>query len=324
LIAYFRYNFNRDLKTYTEEELDQLSNCRLCPRECGADRLSGEQGYCKSDAGFNISSICIHKGEEPVISGKKGICNIFFSHCNLQCIYCQNHTISGNTFPVLNRYFTLEEVINTICETLEKSENIVGFVSPSHNIMQVIAIIKGLHRIGRYPVFVYNTNGYDKVKSLRLLEKYVHVYLPDFKYMDPIMAMKYSQANNYPEIVKAAIKEMYRQKGATLLVNNEGIAESGIIIRHLILPGEIEQSIKVLKYIAEEISPDLNISLMSQYFPTPKVNRHPELSRTLTMDEYNRVLDAFNAYGFYRGWTQALESNSFYRPDFGVNEPFKD
>jgi len=317
-VNYFRI----DLKTYTEEELYYLSNCRLCPHECGADRLSGGKGFCKSDAGFNISSICIHKGEEPVISGAKGICNIFFSHCNLQCIYCQNHTISGNKIPVVNRYFTLNEIVDAICETLEQSENIVGFVSPSHNIMQVIAIIKALHRIGKYPVFVYNTNGYDKISSLQMLEEYIHVYLPDFKYMDSCISMKYSQVKDYPEAASAAIKEMYCQKGATLLVNNEGIAESGIIIRHLILPGKIEQSIEVLKYIAEEISPNIYISLMSQYYPTPKVMGHPEMSRTIVSDEYDKVLDAFHRFGLYKGWAQELESNSFYRPDFSGNDPF--
>ena len=256
--------FESVLSAFQPLEIEQLSNCTLCPRHCHADRFSEKLGYCNSDAGFNISSICVHKGEEPVISGTKGICNIFFPHCNLQCVYCQNHDISRNNGNIYAERLSFEEVIQHICNTLDVTENIVGFVSPSHYIPQMIAIIRGLHQAGRHPVFVYNTNGYDSVETLRMLEGAIDVYLPDFKYMDSSLAFNYSQARNYPETASAALKEMYRQKGSTLIVNDQCIAESGIIVRHLVLPGAADQSIEVLKYIAEEISPKLHISLMSQ------------------------------------------------------------
>ncbi len=308
---------------YTREEQNLLSTCTLCPRSCGVNRFSGELGFCKTDAGFGISSICCHTGEEPVISGEKGICNVFFAHCNMQCIFCQNHQISQNSDFIVGKRVHPEEIIKHICTILEQTENVVGFVSPSHQVPQMMAIIRGLHKAGKHPVIVYNTNGYDKVETLRMIEGIVDVYLPDFKYIDSQLAGEYSQSTDYPEIAKAALKEMYRQKGSSLLLNNCNIAESGIIIRHLVLPGAIDQSIQILKYIAEEISPDLHISLMSQYFPTEVVSDHSTLGRTITNDEFDRVAEAFHQFGLYRGWVQDMGSHSEFRPDFRKKEPFK-
>jgi putative pyruvate formate lyase activating enzyme len=300
-----------------------FEKCNLCPRECGVNRLNGPLGYCKSDSHIHISSVCIHKGEEPVISGKKGICNVFFPHCNLQCIFCQNHEISRNVCDNYAEEMALDEVIGKIIKVLEHTENIVGFVSPSHFIPQMIAIIDALHQAGKHPVIVYNSNGYDKAASLKMLEGLIDVYLPDFKYMDAELAMEYSQAKDYPEAATAALKEMYRQKGSTLIINNDGIAESGIIIRHLVLPGAADQSIKVLQYIAEELSTKLHISLMSQYYPTEMVTSHPLLNITIALSEYNKVVKAFHKLGFYRGWVQEMESHASFRPDFSSEQPFE-
>jgi putative pyruvate formate lyase activating enzyme len=287
------------------------------------NRITGPLGFCKSDGGFNISSICVHKGEEPVISGKKGICNIFFPHCNLQCIYCQNHDISQNSDSTIQENLSLDIVIQRICETLEQTENIIGFVSPSHYIPQMISIIEGLHKAGKRPVIVYNTNCYDKAETIRMLEGLIDVYLPDFKYIDSQLAFEYSQALDYPEVAAKALKEMYRQKGSTLIINDDGLAESGIIVRHLVLPGATKQSIEVLKFIAEEISPKLHMSLMAQYYPTKHVTSHPTLNRTITAGEYQAVVDAFYELGFSRGWIQDLASNSSYRPNFSSQQPFE-
>jgi putative pyruvate formate lyase activating enzyme len=308
---------------YKTDEIEHLSNCTLCPRNCGVNRFSNKLGYCKSDAQFRISSICIHKGEEPVISGKKGICNVFFPHCNLQCIYCQNHEISRNDSVVIAEEITCDEVIAKICKTLEFTENIVGFVSPSHYIPQMLAIIRGVKETGRNPIFIYNTNGYDKVETLKMLEGIIDLYLPDFKYMDNALAFRYSMAKDYPEIAGKAIKEMYRQKGSTLIVNDHGIAGSGIIIRHLVLPGASAQSIEVLKHIAEEISPRLNISLMSQYYPTNNVSKNELLGRNITSEEYQKVVEAFYKFGFSRGWVQEMDSHASFRPDFSNDKPFE-
>jgi|SRR5208337_3752542 len=307
---------------YSKEEIELLRFCCLCPRRCGVDRFSKLVGFCKSDAGFHISSICVHTGEEPVISGTKGICNVFFPHCNLQCVYCQNHDISRNQGLIVADQLSCEEVVEKICDVLERTENIVGFVSPSHYILQMMAIIRGLLQQGKKPIFVYNSNGYDSVGTLRMLEGIIDVYLPDFKYLDANLANDYSGARNYPEVATQAIREMYRQKGSTLIVNDQGIAESGIIVRHLVLPNASRQSAKVLKYIAEEISPKLYISLMAQYFPPFADDLPDEINRTLTPSEYQYVIDAFHRAGLFRGWIQDLSSNAGFRPDFSNERPF--
>jgi putative pyruvate formate lyase activating enzyme len=308
---------------FDQSDWETLSHCMICPRNCGVNRLEGETGYCRSDAGFHISSICIHKGEEPVISGKKGICNLFFSRCNLQCIYCQNHEISRNKGPVIEKTMDLPEVIRKIREVLAETENIVGFVSPSHFVPHVKVIINALRTEGMNPVFVYNTNGYDKVETLKLLEGYIDVYLPDLKYMDPKLSSDFSQAWNYPEFAGAALKEMYRQKGSTLRINDDGLAESGMIIRHLVLPGAVENSVNVLRFIAEELSERMHISLMSQYYPTPGVEDHSQLGRIITAEEYEKVTDAFYSLGFHRGWLQEPESHDNYRPSFENDQAFE-
>jgi putative pyruvate formate lyase activating enzyme len=310
------------MNPYTREEIKCLAECTLCPRMCSVDRFSDTLGFCNSDAGFSISSICIHTGEEPAISGEKGICNIFFSRCNLQCIFCQNHDISSNHDFIIEKKLSLPEIIDRICVTLEQTENIVGFVSPSHQVVQMMAIIRGLRKAGKNPIIVYNTNGYDRVETLRMLEGQVDVYLPDFKYSDRELGLNYSEVRDYPENAMTAIKEMVRQKGTSLILNDRGVAESGIIIRHLVLPGAADQSIDVLRSIAWDISPDLHISLMSQYYPTTHVEATRRLNRTITPSEFNRVVEAFHHFGFYRGWIQDMESHAEFRPDFKKEKPF--
>lgn len=262
-------------------------------------------------------------GEEPVISGDKGICNIFFTNCNLQCIYCQNHQISCNRNDYSASHMSLASVIEKITDILSTGINHVGFVSPSHFIPQVRIIITALRQLGLDPVFVYNTNGYDTVESIRGLEGYIDIYLPDFKYSDENIAGEYSDAKNYPLVALSALKEMLRQKGATLPLNDAGYATQGIIIRHLVLPGHPMNSINVLRMIADELSADLYISLMSQYYPTYKVNGHEFLGRTLSQAEYRRVTDAMEMLGLENGWVQDLSSQENYRPDFDAEKPFR-
>ncbi|MFZ4398998.1 MAG: radical SAM protein [Bacteroidales bacterium] len=301
-----------------------LSNCKLCPHNCGIDRYSNKTGYCGSNAGFNISSIVLHKGEEPVISGKNGICNIFFSRCNLQCIYCQNKQISCNKGDVISRNYKLEEAVNEIIAILDQHKiNSVGFVSPSHYVPHVISIIEALRSKGRNPITVYNTNAYDKESTIRQLESYISVYLPDFKYIDEDLAKSLSGVSNYPEIAKKAIKEMFYQKGSTLIKNEDGIAESGLIIRHLVLPEKIENSLNVLRFIAEELSPDISLSLMAQYHPVNKFESYTFLNRKLNTEEYEIVVKESENLGFHRGWNQELDSSDEYLPDFNNKQPFE-
>lgn len=301
--------------------LNELSNCKVCPRNCEVNRLNGELGYCKTDDSFNISSICIHKGEEPVISGEKGICNIFFSHCNLQCIYCQNHQISSNQFNI-SKTWTINEITNCIIEILKTGINILGFVSPSHNAPQVKEIIFALKNQGFNPICVWNSNGYDKVETIQSLENFIDVYLPDFKYVNNYDSKEFSDAKNYPEVALKAIKEMCFQKGKKLFLDDSGIIKKGVIIRHLVLPGKTDESIKLLKLIADEIGNKISISLMSQYYPTANVKNHKILKNKLLNNDYKKVVDAMYDLGFNNGWTQQPDSNLNYIPDFNKEEPF--
>lgn len=308
---------------YENKELALLANCTLCPRECGVNRFKGADGYCGTDAGFNIASICVHRGEEPPISGMDGICNIFFAGCNLRCIYCQNHDISRYRSGKSNFSMTYENVLDRVEEILDMGINMVGFVSPSHSVPQMKAIINGLKSRGRNPVIVYNTNGYDKVPVLKEIGNLVDVYLPDFKYITDSLSASYSDAYNYPEIAIKALKEMYYQKGSKLQLDDEGRAVQGLLIRHLVLPGHSEESKMVLRSIACELSPGVNISLMSQYHPTREVAGHKVLGRHLYAEEYHSVSDEMERLGFRNGWLQDPESYDNYLPDFSKQHPFE-
>ncbi|TAL70648.1 MAG: radical SAM protein [Bacteroidetes bacterium] len=304
--------------------INEFKNCEQCPHECGVNRYSKKLGYCKCSASFNISSICIHKGEEPVISGFNGICNIFFSSCNMQCIYCQNHQISshGNNYELRITSYELKEIIAEIAKCLENGCQSVGFVSPSHHIPQMKLIIRTLTAEGYKPIYVMNTNAYDKVETIKSLEGIIDVYLPDFKYSDNILSKELSGVSNYCEIALLSIKEMYNQKGDFLNMDNDGLATSGLIIRHLVLPGYIDSSLNVLRMIAENVSTKVHISLMSQYSPTIHVCNHPYLKRKLTEKEYQIVVEEMERLGFENGWFQELDSSDYYLPDFSSSQPF--
>ncbi len=275
------------------------------------------------DAGLNIASVCLHRGEEPVISGEAGICNIFFAGCNLRCIYCQNHEISQRDISYVKTELNLPDLLIQISEILSLGTNSVGFVSPSHMVHHVRAIIEGLHANGLKPVIVYNTNSYDKPDTLRSLEGLIDVYLPDYKYVSPALASELSDARDYPSVALKAIREMYYQKGSTLRINERGTAENGMLIRHLVLPGYAEESKKVLRSIAEEISTGVHISLMSQYHPAWLAENHQNLGRSLYIEEYESVVEEMDRLGFRNGYVQDMESNVSYRPDFRRDHPFE-
>ncbi|MGC1390257.1 MAG: radical SAM protein [Bacteroidales bacterium] len=300
-----------------------LENCTLCPRECRVNRLRAGIGYCGTDAGLNIASVCIHRGEEPVISGSNGICNIFFSGCNLRCLFCQNHEISRCSSSNGNEGMSLEEVLDQVVKILSEGIPAIGFVSPSHVVPQVKAIIRGLNERGYKPVTVYNTNGYEKLETVRGLSGIIDVYLPDYKYVTEKIASEYSDASDYPETALKAIKEMYYQKGSTLLMDENGRVQNGLLIRHLVLPGNAEESKNVLVSIADELSPGVHLSLMSQYHPTEQVRQHPVLNRPLYKEEYEEVVEKMGALGFRNGWVQDMDSYKNYRPDFSKENPFE-
>jgi putative pyruvate formate lyase activating enzyme len=300
-----------------------LENCTLCPRECHVNRFRGGTGYCGIDAGMNIASICIHNGEEPPVSGTNGICNIFFSGCNLHCIYCQNHEISQSGSGIRIAKMELNKILDQIEEILSKGITSVGFVSPSHVVPQVKEIINGMNSRGLKPITVYNTNSYENIETLRSLYGLIDVYLPDYKYVSPEIASEFSDASDYPQVALKAIKEMYYQKGSTLMIDEDGRANNGLLIRHLVLPGYVEESKNVLKSIAEELSPGVHLSLMSQYHPTYLVKNHHVLNRSLYKEEYEAVVETMEDLGFRNGWVQDLDSYQNYRPDFSKENPFE-
>lgn len=308
---------------YTAEEISLLSNCTLCPRECRVNRFEGGTGYCRSDVGMNISSICIHRGEEPPVSGPSGICNIFFSGCNMRCIYCQNYDISRPAGECRRGIIDMKEALDLIENILSDDITAVGFVSPSHVVPQVKAILRGLNSRGLKPLTVYNTNGYDKPEVIDSLEGMIDVYLPDYKYVTPSVAKEFSDAPDYPMVALGALKRMYYQKGSTFPLDKKGRAEKGILIRHLVLPGNAEESKKVLRSIADELSAGVYLSLMSQYHPTPYVRTHPDLRRILYKQEYESVVEIMEDLGFRNGWVQDMESYRNYRPDFRKENPFE-
>lgn len=308
--------------------------CTTCPRRCRVDRVSG-RGFCGAPEEPVVSAVCRHTGEEPPVSGRRGICNVFFAHCNLQCVFCQNYEISRPLVPseAVN-YRSFDALVEAVVALLPQCENMLGLVSPSHYAYLVPRLVEAVHAHGLHPTVVYNTNAYDDVDILKSLEPYVDIYLPDFKYSDPDLAARLSHTPDYPQRAEAALKEMFRQKGSALLTDDDGLAFGGIIVRHLVLPGFIDNSLRCLDWLADNLSLKLHISLMSQYFPPKILLENPaasylsaddiqRLSRTLTSDEYQVVADHLHSLGFSRGWTQAPEASASYRPDFFSDQPFK-
>jgi len=284
------------------------------------------------DDRIHVSSIVLHRGEEPPLSGEKGIVNVFFPSCNMQCIYCQNWEIScrGTQGTVMS----LDEVCDAIAALLPLSENNLGFVSPTHFVVQMVSIVEELRRRGLSPTIVYNTNGYELPDTIRSLKGIVDVWLPDFKYSDDDLAEALSEAPDYSRYALASLKEMVHQVGTTLHTDDRGIARRGIIIRHLVLPGFTDNSLGVLQLIAEHLSPNLHLSVMSQYYPpdnpnfinysdNAKVEHLKSLHRPVTRKEYETVIDAFHSLGFTQGWLQDSASHKNYRPDFSREHPFE-
>lgn len=295
-------------------------SCQKCPRRCNA-----LPGFCHSDSKSpEAAAVYAHTGEEPPISGRKGISNIFFAHCNLQCVFCQNHRISrAKVDPDLITLHSVEQIVDATAASLQQTENIVGLVSATQYSDLVEPIVEGLHSRGLYPTVVYNTNGYESVEVLQRIAPYVDIYLPDFKYSDGDLARRYSNAADYPEVAALAIKEMYNQKGSSLPTDDDDMAFRGLIVRHLVLPGQVQNSIRCLEWLADNLSTNIHISLMAQYFPPDGVELPDQLSRCISEEEYREVTDAFYRLGFHNGWVQELDASSNYRPKFDSEISFE-
>jgi putative pyruvate formate lyase activating enzyme len=292
------------LKLYQSKELfkrievlnQALSSCELCPRRCKVNRLKDEKGICQTGKLAFISSLGPHFGEESPLVGTKGSGTIFFTFCNLGCIFCQNYDIShlGEGYPVED-----EELAEIMLRLKRMGCHNINFVTPTHVIAQIlralpIAIEKGLD----LPL-VYNTGGYDLVSTLKLLEGVFDIYMPDFKYSDSEVAKRFSNAPDYPEIVKSALKEMHRQTGV-LVTDKRGIAQRGLIIRHLLLPDNLAGTDEVMKFISLNLSKDSYVNLMDQYRPAYRANDFPPLDRRITTEEYTSAIKMAKEYGLWR------------------------
>jgi len=294
----------------------RLSSCDICPRECGKNRLMSERGFCHSAYLPIVSAFCAHHGEEPAISGSKGSGTIFFGNCNLRCVYCQNHQISQDFKAQKSKamdFHTLAEHMLYLQDELGCHN--INFVSPSHFVPQLVrAVLEAVPMELRLPL-VYNTSSYDSVKTLRELDGIVSIYLADLRYASNEWGQKFSHASDYVERAREAIKEMYRQVG-NLIVDDEGIARKGLIIRHLILPNGLTGSCDSLTWLVNEISPAVTVSIMSQYFPAHRAGRFGLLDRQISMPEYTEVVELLNKLEIENGWVQEPGVTENYLPDF--------
>lgn len=318
-----------ELEQRVEALDDLLRSCTVCPKDCGNDRTRDEIAACYSGRLPIVSSYTAHFGEEPVLSGTRGAGNIFFGNCNLRCVYCQNYQISQTWKQQRKNEVTHERLAEMMLELQDRGCHNIGFVSPTHFAPQMaravsIAAQKGL----RLPI-VYNTNAYDSVEVLRLLDGIVDVYLPDLKYADSETGFQYSKVRDYALHARAAIKEMHRQMGDSLVFGEDGLLKRGLLIRLLVLPNDIAGIGESLRWIRDELSPRTAISLMAQYYATNKAatdDRYILLSRRISEGEWFEAVSLLEELGMEEGFMQEYESASYYyRPDFtDADEPFRD
>jgi putative pyruvate formate lyase activating enzyme len=299
--AYLEANINGKLDKIIKQAFSLMESCVLCPRKCKVNRLKDKRGFCKTGLKPKVYSFIAHHGEEPPISGKNGSGTIFFSNCNMHCVYCQNYEFSQEEKG--GREVDSEELVKIMLELQKVGCHNLNFVTPTHVMPQILkalklAIPKGL----RIPL-VYNTGGYELAQIIKLLDGIVDIYLPDMRYADADTAIKYSRAADYPEYNRQAMQEMHRQVGIPD-IDEEGVIKGGVVIRHLILPNNISGTDAIMKFIAQELSEDSYISLMSQYMPCYKASQFKEINRRITYQEYEDAQKVMQKYGLYNGWIQ--------------------
>lgn len=271
-----------------------MGECRLCPRECATLRMRGAQGVCRSGVLSRVASITRHFGEEPPISGTRGSGTVFFSNCNMRCVFCQNFPISQMR---VGRDMTAAQLAGGMLRLQKEGAHNVNFVTPTHYAAQAAHAVYLARRKGFSLPVVWNTSGYEKVETLRLLEGFVDIYLCDYRYATPELAKRYSRAEDYPRLIEPVIEEMLRQVG-------HFHGERGVIIRHLVMPGHLEETQMILNRIRQRFGPAATVSFMTQYFPAHKASRFPPIDRRLTAEEGQAALGMLTASGLENGWTQ--------------------
>lgn len=296
--------------------MSSIEKCEICPHNCKVNRLEGKIGRCKATDKVKIALASVHNFEEPCISGTNGSGTVFFSNCNLKCVFCQNYKISQQG---LGKEISIEELADIFIEQQNKKVENINLVTPTMYIYHIIEAIKIARKKGLNIPIVYNTNGYENVETIKKLNGYIDIYLPDLKYYDNDLAFKYSGIKNYFENATEAIKEMYNQVGAPVLDEN-GIMKKGVIIRHLVLPNNLQNSKDVLKWINDNIDNKVFVSVMAQYFPTHRAKDFPELNRKLTKEEYEEIENFLYSLNLDNGYIQELgENEEEYVPDFEKN-----
>ena len=282
-----------------------MNGCRICPRECNVDRRNGQKGICGvSGIGIYGARAALHMWEEPCISGEEGSGTVFFSGCPLRCVYCQNYEIAR---AERGSEITVERLSEIFLELQEKHANNINLVTPTHYSLEIIEAVNLARAKGLRIPIVYNCSGYESVRTLKKLEGIVDIYLVDYKYEDSCLAKRYSNAANYPEVVKEALKEMVRQCDAAEF-DERDIMQKGVIVRHLLLPGQLQNGKDVVKYVYETYGDQVFLSLMNQYTPLPHVTKWPELNRKVTEAEYEELVDYAIDLGVENGFIQEGET----------------
>ena len=296
--SYLRLSKNRELDKRISLLQDFLKSCQLCPRVCQVNRLDGNLGYCGAGAELMVSSAFPHFGEEPPLVGTHGSGTIFLTHCNLRCAFCQNYDISH-----LGRGETLTtcDMAKAMMRLQELGCHNINFVTPTQYTPQIVASLPRAIEMGLRVPLVYNCSGYESLEVIRLLDGIVDIYMPDAKFMDSEHSKRYCNAPDYPEVLKKILKEMHHQVG-DLTVNSKGIAERGLLIRHLVMPGGVSSSEVVLKFIAEELSIHSYVNIMEQYRPEYLAENYPEIDHRITNMEHMAAIQTAKRFGLYRGF----------------------
>lgn len=293
--------------------IEELNKCTICPWECKINRNDKRIGKCRGTNNAKIALVSLHFFEEPCITGKNGSGTVFFSNCNLKCKFCQNYEISQYG---KGKEITIEELADIFIEQQKRGAENINLVTPTSYVYQIIEAIKIAKKNGLKLPIIYNTNAYENVETIKALEGYIDIYLPDFKYMDKKIAKQYSGVEDYPEIAKKAIVEMQKQVG-NAQIDSKGIIRKGLIIRHLILPNNTENSKQVLKWINDNLPKETYVSVMAQYFSTYLAKKDKTLNRKISKREYKKVEDYLYSLNIENGYIQDLGDNEeCYVPEF--------
>lgn len=280
--------------------IELLENCKLCPRNCGANRLQGKRGFCGSTDKIRVARAALHYWEEPCISGDIGSGTVFFSNCTLKCVFCQNYNISQCDY---GKEIDIERLSEIFLELQEKGALNINLVTPTHYVAQIVDALDIAKAKGLSLPVIYNSSGYEKVETIKMLKGYIDVYLPDLKYFDTKYSSKYSKAPNYFDYAKEAIKEMVEQVGEPKF-NKDGIIEKGVIIRHLMIPGLLFDSKKIIDYVYNTFGNKVYISIMNQYTPLDNVKEYPEINKPLNQKHYQALIDYALSIGVENGFIQ--------------------